>query len=822
MVRLEVSDAGGDVRADADAALHPALHPALNDLVQPAAPVRMMALRDQWLLPVLRELVPPRTSLPDALEMKHAPGRPDDSYWRRAVAAGMTTDSAILIALARRSGLSVADPLVSSVEARRCVPERLARRYGVLPLTASATLLEVATSNPYDLDCEQTLAFVAGRRIRMTLASPTRIAALLEETYRPASVVERLLGTTSSSARVEEVTLEEYARDERAMADGARDRPIIRLVDHIVGEGVTLGASDVHLEPEEDSVAVRYRVDGVLRQALGLPRAVGLPLVSRVKIMARLDIADRLRPQGGRAAVRVNGERVDLRVSTLPAANGEKVVIRILDAHGEVRSLDALGLDDRDAAELQRLLDTREGLLLVTGPTGSGKTTTLYAALKRLLDRGLNVITVEDPVEYRIPGIVQVQVNDRAGLTFAAALRSILRQDPDVILVGEIRDQETAAIAIQAALTGHLVFATLHTMDAASSIARLSDLGVEPVKAATALKGVIAQRLLRRTCASCRTQVDEALPAALWGAVPSGARLLRGRGCRACGETGYKGRMAVVELLTVTPAVTRLVASAADAEAIREAARAGGARSLWMGGVARLLAGETAAGEVARVLEPDAVAPAAGAAGNSNAHGDLFGDDAYWVNEYLDGAERALQREPSRSSLHTPDQAEPHPKSPHHLQMTDIKVGVVDVYVIDPETTPWRALALRRAMHTRCPGSWEAVHGHIEDGETPEDAAVREVREETGLTIARLYNVTVHAFYLNRRATVELAVVFCAFVDSSDAVTLGREHQEYEWLTLDEAANRYIWPRATQALGEIRKLLGSGNAGPAEDVLRVR
>ena len=270
----------------------------------------------------------------------------------------------------------------------------------------------------------------------------------------------------------------EKSEDTEAELDEKQvERPVIKLVDHIVAEGIAAGASDIHLEAGESGIAVRYRIDGMLKEVMVLPKAVGVPLVSRIKIMSQMDIADRLRPQGGRARVAINGARVDLRVSTLPASHGEKVVIRILDSRAALRSVESLGLDPVDGPRMQKLLEVREGLILVTGPTGSGKTTTLYAALRLLQHRGVNIITVEDPVEYRIPGIVQVQIHEKAGLTFASALRSVLRQDPDVVLIGEIRDRETAAIAIQASLTGHLVFATLHTNDACSSITRLTDLG---------------------------------------------------------------------------------------------------------------------------------------------------------------------------------------------------------------------------------------------------------------------------------------------------------------------------------------------------------
>lgn len=754
---------------------------------------------DEWILPVLRELLTPAQLATIAKDTTA-------SKWCVAVSNGFATDDAILRAIARRTRMRVAGALTSSPQAVARIPERLARRYSILPLSVSANTIDVATANPYDLHCEQAIAFAAGRRVRMSLALPARITERLEEVYRPASVVERLLASVGPVS-VHQVEPEADSATATQLADGARERPIIKLVDHIVAEGIAARASDIHLESEEDAISVRYRVDGVLRTAMTLPRALGLPLVSRVKIMSRLDIADRLRPQGGRALVMVEGERIDLRVSTLPAAHGEKVVIRILDARGGVRSLDALGFDDMDAARLTRLLETREGLILVTGPTGSGKTTTLYSALHSLVSRGLNVITVEDPVEYRIPGIVQSQVNEKAGLTFAAALRSILRQDPDVILVGEIRDAETAAIAIQAALTGHLVFATLHTIDAASSITRLGDLGIDPAKTGTALKGVVAQRLLRRMCSACARDSDEPIPPSLWDAIPNGARLKAGPGCEVCAGTGFRGRMAAVELLTMTPALTRLIVTSAPAPILTAAARAEGMRSLWTSGVARILSGETTAAEVSRVLDSEA-----------NLAGDDDQTSAEQTNEW--------SSQDTDSPVGSPyseygTESEMSERRVENNAMTRIEVGVVDVYLIDPQTETWRVLALRRGTGTRCPGAWEAVHGRIESEEAPEDAAVREVLEETGLTIKRLYNVTVHSFYLHHTARVEVAIVFCGFVDSGAVVTLGQEHVEYTWLSMEDAAARFLWPRATQALGEIRQLLGTGDAGPAEDVLRV-
>jgi CheY-like chemotaxis protein/nucleoside-triphosphatase THEP1 len=335
-----------------------------------------------------------------------------------------------------------------------------------------------------------------------------------------------------------------------------------------------------------------------------IPRSAGVPLISRVKIMSGLDIADRLRPQDGRARVSVNGEAIDLRVSTLPASLGEKVVIRILNQKATKLALDSLGLSDDEQQAIRKLLSHKEGIILVTGPTGSGKTTTLYSSLRVVQGEGVNIVTVEDPVEYRLgANIVQVQVNEKAGLTFAAALRSILRQDPDVVLVGEIRDKETAQIALQASLTGHLVLSTLHTNDAPNAVTRLVDIGMEAYKIAPALRGVIAQRLMRRLCKACRVVSAESLSERLARFVPQGVTLYQAVGCNECSMTGYRGRFSIVEVLTMNAELERRIGEGATAEKIAEAARAAGMRSLWGSGLRHVLAGESTFEELLRVTD---------------------------------------------------------------------------------------------------------------------------------------------------------------------------------------------------------------------------
>ena len=554
-------------------------------------------VRDEWLLPTLETLLSKET----VGVLKTAT---QDSYWETAVRRGFISDDEILTALASRFHMKIANLSLAAPPAREHVPESLARKYRIVPLTITDSALEIATADPHDLDCERTLAFATGRTVKMSLAAPTKINERLDELYRPENVVSKILENVSANYDIQaiaDVTAQEDM--ELGGEKASSERPIIRLVDHIFAEGITSRASDIHLEPEEGGVAVRYRIDGVLRQTMVLPRAAGIPLVSRIKIMSGLDIADRLRPQDGRARVAVNGVPIDLRVSTLPASQGEKVVVRILDTRATVLSLDGMGLRTDELDRIKRLLEMREGVILVTGPTGSGKTTTLYSALRQIQSRGVNIVTVEDPVEYRLQGVVQVQVHEKAGLTFAAALRSILRQDPDVVLVGEVRDRETAATAVQASLTGHLVLTTLHTIDAASSITRLTDIGVESYKLAAALKGIVAQRLLRRVCPQCREVWMDPIPDRLRPWIPSGTALFRAAGCDHCSKTGYRGRMAVVEVLVSNPEVERRISAGESVDRVADAAREGGMRSLWESGVSRVVGGETTIEELLRVLE---------------------------------------------------------------------------------------------------------------------------------------------------------------------------------------------------------------------------
>ncbi|MGH7562636.1 MAG: GspE/PulE family protein, partial [Gemmatimonadales bacterium] len=558
-----------------------------------------MSFSDEWLAPTLATLVPEE----QIAQIRRDLGSGSTSLWESLVERRLATDDQVLNAVSARFRLPIADLTILDPRVQDAVPEQVVRKYNVLPVRITDSFLEVATANPFDMEAEKMLAFATGREVRLLLWPPTRIREKLDELYRPEDVVAKLL--SGITAQHEVTQLAEEMEELGGSAEEASARPIIKLVDTLIADGITSRASDIHVEPSEGGVVVRYRIDGVLRQVMKIPRSAGVPLISRIKIMSGMDIADRLRPQDGRCRVAVNGNPVDLRVSTLPASLGEKAVIRILNTKATVLQLEALGLQENERETVAKLLTNKEGILLVTGPTGSGKTTTLYAALRRVQGEGVNIVTVEDPVEYRLgQNIVQVQVNERAGLTFSTALRSILRQDPDVVLIGEIRDQETAQIAVQASLTGHLVLSTLHTNDAPNSVTRLLDMGMEAYKIATALRGVLAQRLLRRLCMVCRVRQTDEVPARVRHYLPGGAELYQAVGCSECAQTGYRGRFSIVEILTMTAELERLVGKGATADEVAATARREGMSSLFESGLAHVLKGETSIEELLRVTEP--------------------------------------------------------------------------------------------------------------------------------------------------------------------------------------------------------------------------
>ena len=558
----------------------------------------MKQFADEWLVPTLASL------LPEATLADFRSKAPDNgSLWAAVLERRVLTEDQVLQAVATRFRMPVAD--LNQVDRRgaELVPEQLARRYQVIPIRATDSWLDIATANPFDMDAEKMLAFATGLEVRLSICSPVRIREKLEELYRPDDLVERLLDGIAEDNELTQ--LSDEPEDLVGSPDEARARPIIKLVDTLLADGIVSRASDVHVEPTEAGVIVRYRIDGVLRQVMKIPRSAGIPLISRIKIMSGMDIADRLRPQDGRCRVAVNGNPVDLRVSTLPASLGEKVVIRILNTRATLLDLDNLGYQADERQTIAGLLSHKEGIILVTGPTGSGKTTSLYAALRTVQKTGVNIITVEDPVEYRLgEQIVQVQINEKAGLNFPAALRSILRQDPDVILIGEIRDRETAQIAVQASLTGHLVLSTLHTNDAPNTITRLLDIGMEAYKIGSALRGIVAQRLMRRLCPTCRVVETDPVPEPLARYVGATAVRYKAVGCAECAQTGYRGRFAIVEILVMNQTIERLVSSGANADQIAAVARKQGMRSLFESAIHHMMNGETSIEEVLRVTDP--------------------------------------------------------------------------------------------------------------------------------------------------------------------------------------------------------------------------
>jgi type II secretory ATPase GspE/PulE/Tfp pilus assembly ATPase PilB-like protein len=496
--------------------------------------------------------------------------------------------------------LSAVEPVdVTGVGAERAklLTQVLSERYDVVAISLEGRVLEVATGNPLRQSLDRDLAFASGKAITLRFAHPATIRAARDRVY--GGVI-----ATPKSARIEWITPQNASANGVGMTRGAA----ADALDRIVMDAMDQRASDIHLEPKEGELLVRFRVDGVLHDVTRISADLTPLLLSRLKVSAGLDIANRRKPQDGRASVVLDGRPVDLRISTLPLGERiEKAVVRILDASATTLDFDSLGFAGVEAQQLRRILASNEGMVLVTGPTGSGKTTTLYTALMHLASPETNIVTVEDPIEYRLPGINQVQVEEKQGLTFASALRSILRQDPDVVLVGEIRDAETAEIAIRASMTGHLVLSTLHTNDAVSALTRLADIGLDLSNLASALKGVLAQRLVRRLCAECSAlATPKDVPAELrWLLADKDTRAVRHPvGCPACRNTGYRGRLAVVELLVIDEESRQLMARSSDRQAMLAVAKRAGMASLWEVGLQRVLDGQTSIEELASNVTP--------------------------------------------------------------------------------------------------------------------------------------------------------------------------------------------------------------------------
>jgi type IV pilus assembly protein PilB len=487
-------------------------------------------------------------------------------------------------------------------QASRMIKEKIALKYEVVPLRMDEKTIEVGVSNPLDREAVKAVEFATGRRVQLCIGTRTAIREALTHIYRLEESLDEFLQQVPDQ---DTITLAEL-RDEGAFAGdaGAELPPVVKLADMILTQGTRGAASDIHVEPTDDAVIVRYRIDGVLEEAYRFPKWVQNALIGRLKVMAKLDITERRVPQDGRIQVRFQNRTVDYRVSSLPTHLGEKMTLRILDATKAVRSVDALGFNATDLERMREAARCPQGMILVTGPTGSGKTTTLYALIREVASTERNIVTLENPIEYQLKGINQVEVNEKQNLTFASVLRSVLRQDPDIILVGEIRDRETAQIAFQAAQTGHLVLSTLHTNDSAATITRLIDLGIEPYVIASSLHLVLAQRLVRKVCTVCSAPY-----------VPSGQHLKllhiaadavewrRGTGCQACRQSGYSGRVGVYEVMPVSPLIGKLIGANAGEHAIRQQAHTEGFRLLAADALEKLRGGLTTVEEILRVVQ---------------------------------------------------------------------------------------------------------------------------------------------------------------------------------------------------------------------------
>lgn len=525
------------------------------------------------------------------------------------VSQGLVNEDVMLSALETQLGIPRVHlaRYIISPEVAQLVPEMFARANRVFPIEKTEDYLTLAMADPLDVFAMDDVRIMTGLEVEPVIASDIEIQAAINE-YFGTGPGTKLAREVEAEADEPILQTEEEKREDAQVLS----QPAVRLTNAVISEAVKARASDVHIEPQEKDIRVRYRIDGVLRAVMTFPLSLGPAVVSRIKVKAGMDIAERRLPQDGRVELRLDGEEIDLRVSTLPTIYGEKAEVRILRSKGVVGSLEELGFLDKDVNRLKSTLQNPNGIILVTGPTGSGKTMTLYAALQHLNTEEKSIVTIEDPVEFRIPGVSQVQTNPKAGLTFAQGLRAILRQDPDIVMVGEVRDRETAEIAVRFAMTGHLVLSTFHTINAAGALIRLTEMGIEPYLVASSVTTVVAQRLVRKICPYCveTYKVDDAtwdvwkvLAPEIAGRVEldRGRTFKRGRGCRQCGNTGFLGRTAICEIMNVAGDIRSLVMQGAPAEDIEEAAIRGGMTKLAIDGVSKVFLGITSQEELGKV-----------------------------------------------------------------------------------------------------------------------------------------------------------------------------------------------------------------------------
>jgi type IV pilus assembly protein PilB len=547
----------------------------------------------------------------DKLSLARGRAQQTRSLAAALVEEGVASSEGIAKMLAARHQLPLVDLALVGVDAdaARELPLHVLERIGAIPYAYKDGKLQIAVADPANLHGLDELRLATRHPLELGVASREDILLSIRKLVRASEASGARAAVDDEELFAAEAAAAEDLTDLEA-EDGVSDVPLVRLVNSILFQAAEDGASDIHFEPQEDALVVRFRIDGVLQEMQRIPKRLMPGVTTRLKVLAKLDIAERRKPQDGRISLNAAaaGRMLDVRVATLPTVEGESLVMRLLDKSKKPPTLVELGLSDAMQEKLSEIVARPTGALLVTGPTGSGKSTTLFAALNQINRPEINIITVEDPVEYRLSGINQVQINSRAGLTFAAALRSILRSDPDVVMVGEIRDGETAKISIEAALTGHLVLSTLHTNDAPSALTRLNEMGVEPFLTGAAVTGVLAQRLARKLCTHCcemyAPSVDEMIAARVApdvAAASDGMAFYRKKGCPRCNQTGYKGRIGVYQLLVMTEGLASLAARHASREEIERAALESDMKTLWDDGLAKVASGLTSIEELARI-----------------------------------------------------------------------------------------------------------------------------------------------------------------------------------------------------------------------------
>jgi type IV pilus assembly protein PilB len=544
----------------------------------------------------------------DKLSLVRGRARQTGSLAQALVDEGVASGEGIARVLAARYQLPLVDLSLTGVDERaaRLLPMHVLERVVAIPYALAGDTLHIAVADPSNLHGIDELRLGARHQVELAVASGDDVLVALRRLVRASEA------SGAHAAIAQEVSELDFPEEQTDLEvdDGVSDAPLVRLVNSIIFQAAEDGASDIHFEPQEDALLVRFRIDGLLHEMQRIPKRMSAGVLTRLKVLAKLDIAERRKPQDGRISLNAAaaGRTLDVRVATLPTVEGESMVMRLLDKSKRPPTLLELGLSDEMRARVSELVARPTGAVLVTGPTGSGKSTTLFACLTQINRMDINIITVEDPVEYRVRGVNQVQIQNRGGMTFASALRSILRSDPDVVMVGEIRDSETAKISIEAALTGHLVLSTLHTKDAPGALTRLNEMGVEPFLTGAAVTGVLAQRLVRKLCTHCcelyTPSVEELVAARVSpevAAAADGMAFYRKRGCPRCNQSGYRGRIGVFQLLEMTEEIAALAAAKASRDEVERAALGAGMRTLWDDGLGKIASGMTSIEELARV-----------------------------------------------------------------------------------------------------------------------------------------------------------------------------------------------------------------------------